>query len=107
MNFSMKRQKEASDTWWLYCILCRGGGVYVGIAKDVAARYKVHCSGRGSFYTKLNRPEELIGCRPFPSRTDARKEEIPVKKFDPLQKLLYLKELRRSAATAVGSMTGC
>lgn len=89
-----------TETWWLYCILCRGGGAYVGIAKDVNARYKKHCSGQGSFYTRLNPPEELIGCRPYPSRAEARKEEIRVKKLDPLKKLLYLRDLRRDGCVS-------
>jgi putative endonuclease len=81
------------ETWWVYCILCKGGGLYVGIARDVAARYKKHCDGQGAFYTKLNPPERLLGCYSFSSRTEAMREEKRVKKLDPLKKLLYVRAL--------------
>ena len=42
--------------WWLYVLLCEGDKLYVGIARDPDARLAVHCSGRGAFYTRLNRP---------------------------------------------------
>lgn len=37
---------------WHLCLLdCTGGGVYVGIAKDVDARFAGHLAGRGALET--------------------------------------------------------
>ena len=60
-----------SDAWSLYIIECRGGGLYVGIAKDPGARYLQHCRGRGALYTRLNPPVALLATYPCPDRRSA------------------------------------
>lgn len=87
-----------TETWWIYCIYCKGDGIYVGISNDVMKRYRRHCTGNGALYTKTHPPVFLFGSKPFPSRKDARKEEIRVKKLDPLKKLLYARSLEALSA---------
>ena len=37
--------------WHLYLLDCTGGGIYVGIAKDVDARFAEHLAGCGALKT--------------------------------------------------------
>lgn len=74
-----KRNSPPSDPWRLYFIECRGGGLYVGIAKDVDARYRRHVAGAGARYTRLHPPLRLLGSLPFPDRRTAARAERAVK----------------------------
>ena len=54
----MKR-KERKE-WTVYILLCGDGSLYTGIAKDVRARIKQHCEGRGAAYTGTRLSVELL-----------------------------------------------
>ena len=92
----------ANDTttgaWWLYLIECRGGGVYTGIAKNVAARYRQHAAGKGAKYTKMNPPVAMLASTRFSSHREAAQEECRIKALTPLQK--------RQWAIALGGRPG-
>lgn len=72
----------ATDTrpWWVYVLLCRDGRTYTGMALDVEARYRVHLSGRGSVFTRINKPVCIIAAQQFASRSEAYGEELALKK---------------------------
>lgn len=72
--------------WHLYLIECTGGGIYIGIAKDVDARYAEHAAGKGALYTRLFPPLRIIGIKTFPDHRSAAQEERVFKKLTPLQK---------------------
>lgn len=74
-------------------IVCKGGGIYVGIARDVEVRFKKHAQGRGAFYTKLNPPVELLARKEFASRKEAAGAERALKRLSP--------EGKRSAAISI------
>lgn len=42
----------------------------------------MHSSGRGAFFTKVNRPVRFIACREYPNRSMAAKAEVLIKKCD-------------------------
>jgi putative endonuclease len=69
------------DTCWLYFIECRSGAIYIGIARDVQARYALHVSGKGARYTRMNPPSRLLGAKQYPSRTEAARAEIAFKRL--------------------------
>ncbi len=46
--------------WTVYILRCGDGSLYTGIAKDVQARVKQHCEGRGAAYTRTRLPVELL-----------------------------------------------
>ena len=46
--------------WTVYILRCGDGSLYTGIAKDVQARVKQHCEGRGATYTRTRLPVKLI-----------------------------------------------
>ncbi|WP_449371291.1 GIY-YIG nuclease family protein [Thiomonas sp.] len=72
--------------WHLYLLECTGGGIYVGIARDVDARFAEHAAGKGALYTRLFPPLRLIGVKTFSDHRSAAQEERVFKKLTPLQK---------------------
>jgi putative endonuclease len=72
----------------LYILLCADGPYYTGIATDVARRLSEHNGllGNGAKYTSARRPVELVYEVSFPSRSEALKEEMRVKRLTRSQK---------------------
>lgn len=66
--------------WWVYVLLCRDGRTYTGMALDVERRYQEHLAGRGSFFTRINKPVCIVAAREFGSRAEAAAEERALKK---------------------------
>ena len=90
---------EAGDErhgWWLYLLLCEGDRLYVGIARDPDARLAVHQSGRGAFYTRLNRPVRILAREWHPTQSAALKAEYALKQRKPAEKRSWTLERRPS-----------
>lgn len=79
--------------WFVYLIECRGGGIYTGIALDVAARYAAHAAGKGARYTRARPPQRLLAVFAVADKSAALREEIRIKRLSPAAK-------RALAATA-------
>jgi putative endonuclease len=86
----------AQEPCWLYFIECRSGAIYIGISRDVNARYNLHVSGKGARYTRMNPPRRLIGSKQYGNRTEAARAEISFKQ-------LTADEKRRLVSTLFGS----
>lgn len=82
-----------SGDWWLYMIECKGGGIYVGIALDVERRYQQHEKGRGSIYTKINKPKRLLAKMCVGSHQDAIRMEREIKQLSPTEKMGWVRAL--------------
>jgi putative endonuclease len=72
---------EADQTWWVYLLACSDGRTYAGIALDVAARFNEHITGKGSKFTRANRPLSVLGAQPFPNRSQALQAEYALKQL--------------------------
>ncbi|XTI73275.1 GIY-YIG nuclease family protein [Acidithiobacillus sp. AC3] len=72
--------------WFLYLLLCRGGGIYTGITLDVERRFRQHCTGKGARYTRLNPPERLLVCREYPDHQSAAQAEVAFKRLPATEK---------------------
>jgi len=72
-------------------IECQGGGIYVGIAKNVEARFAVHLAGEGAFYTKVNKPIQIFSQTMIGSHRNAIKIERKVKKLSHGEKLVWVR----------------
>ncbi|MGE5814083.1 MAG: GIY-YIG nuclease family protein [Acidobacteriota bacterium] len=83
----------AVDAWWLYVLLCANERLYVGIARDVDARFALHCSGKGAFYTRLNLPLRVMARQRHESRSAALRAEYALKQLNKRQKLAWVTEL--------------
>lgn len=80
---------EAERVWWLYLLACADGRTYAGIALDVAERFRVHVSGKGSKFTRANRPLRVLGAQPFASRSAAQQAEHALKQLEKPAKLQW------------------
>lgn len=73
--------------YFVYLLGCANGSFYVGYTTHVARRVALHNAGRGSRYTRLNRPVTLIAAWRFTTRRDALRAERRLKSFLPEQKV--------------------
>lgn len=69
-----------SRPWWVYVLLCKDGRTYTGMALDVEARYRAHLAGRGSLFTRINKPVCIVAAHKFSNRSEAHGEELALKK---------------------------
>ena len=76
-----------ADAWWLYVLECRGGVLYIGIAKDVDARFEAHLGRAGAKFTRLNRPLRILGKAALATRGEALRAEYALKKLKRAAKL--------------------
>jgi putative endonuclease len=66
---------------YVYLLRCRDGSLYAGSAKDLAARVRVHESGRASRYTRSRLPVALVWSREVASWGEALREERRIKRL--------------------------
>jgi putative endonuclease len=71
---------------------CRGGVLYIGIAKDVQARFEAHAQGTGAMFTRLNRPLRILGKAPLASRSEALRAEYALKQVSRADKQRWCAE---------------
>jgi putative endonuclease len=88
-------ESAAAETWWLYLLACKDGRTYAGIAMDVDARFRVHASGKGSKFTRANPPLEVLGARPFATKSEALRAEAALKRLKRPAKLVWARQCIR------------
>ena len=64
---------------YVYMVCCANGALYTGYSTDVPRRVDTHNAGRGSRYTRSNRPVELIATWAFDSKSEALRVERAIK----------------------------
>jgi len=77
--------------YYVYIILCKNGGLYTGIATDVKRRFIEHKIGKGSSYTKANKPVKILYTEEHPNRSSALKREVQIKRWRRKEKLDLIK----------------
>lgn len=78
--------KPAPSPWTVYLILCGDRTLYTGIARDVAARFHAHETGRGARYTKGRGPLTLVHTEPAATHGDALRREAAIRKLSRAEK---------------------
>lgn len=76
----------AANPWWLYLLACRDGRSYAGIARDVEARFAAHVRGKGAKFTRANPPLQVLGARPYATKSQALRAEYALKQLEPAAK---------------------
>ncbi|MDP1722267.1 MAG: GIY-YIG nuclease family protein [Candidatus Gottesmanbacteria bacterium] len=76
--------------WFVYILLCRGGSLYTGIAKDPEKRLSEHKSGKGGAYTRSHPPVRIVYTQSVKSRSAALKREAEIKRWGRLKKIKTL-----------------
>jgi putative endonuclease len=70
-----------TDDWFVYIAICGDGSLYTGVARDVAARLHAHSSGRGARYTRGRAPVKLGAKLRCPSKNEALRLEMAIKRL--------------------------
>lgn len=65
----------------MYIARCNDGSLYTGIARDVVLRIAAHNAGRGARYTRGRGPLAVCAQRRCPSKGDALRLELAVKRL--------------------------
>lgn len=73
--------------WHVYLVRCADGTLYCGVANDVARRVLEHGTPRGARYTRGRGPVALLWSEAHPTRADALRRELAVKRMTRAQKL--------------------
>jgi putative endonuclease len=94
------------DRWFVYVTRCADGSLYVGIARDVAARIAAHAAGEGARYTRGRGPFEVLAKRRCSSKGDALRLELALKRLRRAAKLETIRSRRAFAAFASGILAG-
>ena len=76
------------DRWFVYIARCSDGTIYVGVARDVAARIAAHDAGRGARYTRGRGPLRLLATRRCATQGDALRLELTLKSLPRSDKLV-------------------
>jgi putative endonuclease len=72
---------------FVYIVRCADGSLYTGWAVDVERRVKAHNAGRGAAYTRMHGPVELVYAEELPTRSEAQKRELAIKRYPRAKKL--------------------
>ncbi len=75
-------------SYFVYIVRCSDKTLYTGITTDVDRRIEEHnSSDKGTKYTSLRRPVELVYSEASEDRSKASKREYEIKKLTKLKKL--------------------
>lgn len=72
---------------FVYIVECADGTLYTGWAFDADARVSSHNAGRGSVYCKHRRPVRLVYSEEVPTRSEAQRRELVIKRMSRTKKL--------------------
>ena len=84
------------QAWYLYLLECDNGYLYCGITTDVRRRFEQHRSGRGARFTRINRPQRILGAARFDDRSSVSVAEVMLKRQTRTEKLRWSEQYRWS-----------
>lgn len=73
--------------YFVYLLKCKDGSIYTGISTDIERRFKEHCRGTASKYTKAKGALKIIYTEKCGSRSKALKRECEIKKYKRSEKI--------------------
>ena len=77
---------------YTYIRKCKDGTLYTGWTNDLDKRVKAHNSGKGSKYTRVRRPVELVYYEEFRTKEEAMSREYAIKHMRREEKEVLVKE---------------
>jgi len=79
------------ESWFVYIVAGRTGLLYTGITTDVARRVHEHnTSPRGARWCRAHRPVTLVWQTSAPSRSEATRLEVRIKRMPRPRKLALI-----------------
>ena len=70
-----------------YILRCSDGSLYTGWTNDIDKRVATHNAGKGSKYTCVRRPVELVHVEFFDTKEEAMRREYAIKQLSRREKL--------------------
>lgn len=67
--------------YFVYILRCSDTSLYTGWTNDITLRFLKHAQGLASKYTRSKLPVTLVYIEELPSRSEAQKREIAIKKL--------------------------
>jgi putative endonuclease len=101
----MTPRMQSSSFWFVYIAQCSDQSLYIGIARDVAARIAAHNEGKGAKYTRGRRPIHELAKRRCVTQGDALRLELALKRLSRAEKLAVVSSRKALAAIARISQT--
>jgi putative endonuclease len=89
-----------AERWFVYVARCADATLYIGIARDVAARIAAHDAGRGARYTRGRGPLEVLATRRCAGKGDALRLELALKRLGRSEKLAVVASRRKLGSLA-------
>ncbi len=80
---------------FVYIVACSDGTLYTGWAVNVESRVQAHNAGQGSVYCRQRRPVRLVYQEEVPTRSQAQRRELAIKRMSRPRKLKLI-ELQAS-----------
>lgn len=93
--------ESAAKPWFLYLLKTADGTLYAGITTDLERRLKTHNAGKGSRYTALRRPVELVAAWQTIGQGRATQLERALKSLSRPRKLALIADVGRDFQEAV------
>ena len=81
----MKKAEETEH--FVYMVECADGTIYTGWTTDLERRMQSHSNGTGAKYTKGRGPVRLLYSEAFPTKGEALRREMQIKKLKREKKL--------------------
>ena len=82
---------------FVYLLTCRDGSLYAGAAVDLGRRFREHCAGRASRYTRARLPVAIAWSVEVESWSAALREEARIKRLNRAAKLALVEASVRKA----------
>ena len=77
---------------YTYLVKCVDDTLYCGWTNHLEKRMKAHNEGKGAKYTKSRRPVKLVYYESYPTKEEAMRREVQIKKLSRKDKLCLIKE---------------
>lgn len=75
-----------NNKFYVYILKCSDNTLYTGYTTDIQKRLVTHNNGKGAKYTRARLPVNLAWFKELPSKSEALKEEIRIKKLSRKEK---------------------
>ncbi len=77
---------------YTYLVKCADNTLYCGWTNHLEKRIEAHNQGKGAKYTKSRRPVELVYYESYPTKEEAMRREVQIKKLSRKDKLFLIKD---------------
>lgn len=77
---------------YTYLVKCADNTLYCGWTNHLEKRMEAHNQGKGAKYTKTRRPVELVYYESYPTKEEAMRREVQIKKLSRKDKLFLVEK---------------